>query len=468
MVGVECLATSPNTFSTLEHQRLRTAALCVSLKQRFAELHARDFPDDGAAKSLWLLADLLSILQKRVEVIPDEKILVMASDIVIGLGAALEFFDNASTDQTPRGLVVLLQSLYGRLSRPSNLLAWPQSDYNFTIRPLVKVLKIMFGNLGPDTDIDAVFQAYTGPHELVSFPRIERDNVRMYAVFGHEMGHEVADTFLNQELTTAQYKAEETDVRSKVVAAMGGDPSLPDLQKRLEHVFRLRKRALEELISDTVGIYLFGPSALFAGHEIHAGTHADRIPSNSNDGYPPGRMRLRVSLGLCRVEGQLDALADFVADPRTGTAFAAGKLLVDHIDTITSSDADTQAIATDSFVSIAYEWVNSTLPKAQAFAKTSIGTALYAEGTQRAECSKLVERLLDGLPPNEVGSSLDPVQVDARSAILAAWLISLQSSQTPGKNSNEEIIRLNEKTLRGIEYIELQREYLVRFPRTAP
>lgn len=439
----------------------------MSLKQRFAELHARDYPDAGAAKALSLLVELLSILQKRVEIIGDERTLVMASDVVINLGETLEYFDNAGTDQTPRGLVVLLQSLYAKLNRQSNLLAWPQSVYNFTIRPFVEYLNALFQYLGSDAEIDAVLSAYTGPHDLVSFPRIERDNVRMYAVFGHEMGHEIADEFLRNEQGSASYAQQESEVRNKVVAAMGGTPSMADRQKRLTSVFVLRKRALEELISDTVGIYLFGLSALYAGHEIHPGAGVDLIPSDAND-YPPGRMRLRVSLELSRAEGQLDALAKFATDPKTGGAFSAGVSLVNRIEKLVAADDDVKAINSDPYVSIAYEWVHATLPSAQAFARSAVGAAIYPIASQEKECSGLVERLLDGLPPNEIGNSLAPVQVDVRSAILASWLISLDASQSNGACKNEEFSRLNEKTLRGIEYIELQGEYFAKYPEITP
>jgi len=442
--------------------------LCESLKQRFAELHARDYPDDGAAKALWLLADLLTLLQKRVQLIADEKTLIMAGEVVIELGETLEYFDNAGTDQTPRGLVVLLQSLYARLGWPSNLLAWPQSVYNFTIRPFVENLAVLFQYLGPDAEIDAVLKAYTGPRDLVSFPRIERDNVRMYAIFGHEIGHRIAGEFLKQEQADATFSGEEAAIRAKVIAAMGGSPSIIDAQKLIEKVFSLRKRALEELISDIVGVYLFGPSALYAGHEIHFDASMDRVPSLANNGYPPGRMRLRISLELCRAEGHLDALVEFVDDPKTGKAFAAGVSLVDHIDRLIGIRSDVQAITHDPFVSIAYDWVNVTLPSAQAFARNAMGAALYPTSAQRNECSKLVERLLDGLPPNEIGSALAPVQVDARSAVLAAWLISLDGAQSGPGDESYTLFRLNEKTLRGIEYIELQRCYLEKFPRTAP
>jgi hypothetical protein len=243
---------------------------------------------------------------------------------------------------------------------------------------------------------------------------------------------------------------------------------MADLQKWLRSVLLLRKRALEELISDTVGIYLFGLSALYAGHEIHPGAGVDLIPSDANDGYPPGRMRLRVSLELSRAEGQLDRLANFANDPKTGGAFSAGLSLVNRIESLVAADDDMKAIARDPYVSIAYEWVKATLPSAQAFAKRAVGAAIYPIASQEGECSGLVERLLDGLPPNEIGNSLSPVQVDTRSAILASWLISLDASQSNDASKKEDFARLNEKTLRGIEYIELQSEYFKKYPGISP
>ena len=101
------------------------------------------------------------------------------------------------------------------------------------------------------------------------------------------------------------------------------------------------------------------------------------------------------------------------------------------------------------------------MPSAQAFARNAVGQALYGESTIRSEVPGLVKRLKQGLPPNEIGNSIDPTAVDERSAVLAGWLVSLEASQASADTGQAiaDLGRLNEKALRGLEYVVLQRRY---------
>ena len=454
------MANSSNTaFRTLDHHRLRSAALCLALQRRFEELRSRDYPDEGAGEALELLGKLLVIVRKRIEGLTDERTLVMTSRAIVELGETLKYFDNAGTDQTPRGLVCLLRSLYERLNRQSKFLAWPQADYNFTIRSLIETLKVLFRHLGADAEVSEVFAEYTGPHYLVSFPRVERDNVSMLAIFGHELGHEIANDFLQKEGGSSERQARETQARLDILQALGGKPSLTDLHEAMQEVFQLRERALEELISDMVGVYLFGPSAIFAGYEIFMWNNLNAIPSDQNGGYPPGRMRIRVSMEAAEREGYIGVMRDMAADPSIGTTVSYATLLFEHLENLVQDKSDEQQIATSNAARIAYDWVAATLPSAQAFARNAVGQALYGESTIRSEVPGLVKRLKQGLPPNEIGNSIDPTAVDERSSVLAGWLVSLEASQASADTGQAiaDLGRLNEKALRGLEYGVLQR-----------
>jgi hypothetical protein len=456
-------STSSQNFETIGHLRLRTDGLCLALKQRFMELQARDFPDDGASQAITLLEDLLTAVELQIPRVTDEPTLILIGWTIIQLGQTLEYFDNAGTDQTPRGLVCLLQSLYWRLNRQSTLLAWPQANYNFTIRSLVEFLKELFQNFGV-AEINKVFASYNGPQYMVSFPRVERDNVLMHAVFGHELGHEIANNFLAHEAGTASHQAAAVSIWGKVVGALGKLP-LSELQNAIQTVFRLRQRALQELLSDIVGVYIFGPSALFAAHELHTSSDLDATPSLEND-YPPGRMRIRVSLEASDEEGYLSALSSHSNKSTDDNSFLAAATLVKRLREISASDNDKNALAIDPLVDIAYEWAEDTLSEAKKFARQEVGAALYSARTLSKEVPQLVQRLKSRLPPNEIGNSLTPTPVDERSSVLAAWLFFLEESQssTSLDSKRKKLKHLNEMALRGLEYIVLQRNYLVSYP----
>lgn len=121
-----------------------------------------------------------------------------------------------------------------------------------------------------------------------------------HAIFGHELGHPIASDYLASEVK--DYKELKNQVSGLVdkeleKSTVDDDDKLKFKAELFKQILKIRKRALEELISDAVGIFIFGPSAFFAFFELFLSSNLDAEPI-SDEFYPPPRMRMRLMLEL--------------------------------------------------------------------------------------------------------------------------------------------------------------------------
>lgn len=461
---------SQAVFVALDQLRLRAQALRLGLHGRLDEILVSDFPGSSPESVLELLQVVLEHLKGEIDKADNESTLLIYCSVLLAVGSWLEFFDNADTQQTPRGLVQLLEDLIRRLTPDATVLVWPQAEYNYSIRDLLRLIENATDSLIPEKQRVALLARFKGPLNLISFPRIERDNVMMHAMLGHEIGHPLAAAYLQQEETSPEYqrflKTVTDTVNSAIEAACEGKPGVQALkygQALLDTVLQLRKRALQELLSDAVAVYSFGPSALFALYEfLIAGGWDD--PPTASQYYPPSRRRLRFALHVLEQEGHISALeAAAASNSRSQTAVRAALDFIQHIRVLTETTTDTVELEKDRWRKVAYAWVDSTLASATTFTLEKASPIRYDAAHLQRELPELIERLQNGIPPNETGSPIEAAAADPRSAIVAAWAFKLSYFATTDRsrqiNPTKELMDLQRVTLRAIEYIIMKREY---------
>lgn len=464
-----CLIMPKSGFESLEHWRRNTHLLKDGLLHRIDELAVSDFPGATPNQIIGFLQDFLENLTSVIDKAGSEDQLKMLSSLIKQLGIFLEWLDNAHTEQTPRGLVQLLKDLIDRMVPNSRVIARPQAKYNYSICDLGKMLKWLVDNYIPHSK-QAKFKNHLAyPTKLISFPRIQRDNMPAHAIFGHELGHPVADGYLvNESKRVAHKKAHakiQKQVEKLVQQQLAG--SAVDAAHKLAvttHVFntvlQVRKRALEELISDAVGILIFGPSAFFACYELFWSSDWDALPAGK-EWYPPSRMRIRLMLDLMDELGYLDKLPDLAKDKDAAPYVAAVDAFISEARHLVSVTDDQVAINANPQLKIAYDWMKSSLTNALKFAKKKTTAVVFESETVIRQLPDLIRRLELGVPPNEVGDPKNPETVDYRASLLVAWMFKLRgvSPDTGKALSSKEVDRLYEKTLSAIEYVILQNEY---------
>lgn len=450
--------------------RCRLALLARGLKSRYAELANRDFPTQTPAHIIQLIVDVLELAIVKIES-ADEKLLQVFYRLVSQYQYTLNYLDNAHKEQTPRGLIVVLEGLLARISPGATFYAAPQSEYNYGIATFTPCEHLSLAHfLTAEESANLPVMARSTVH-LIMFPRAERDNILVHAVFGHEVGHLIASKYLREEASKPEFLSALQDAFANVLKERpvpDGLSSILALKYRASlqtAISNARYRAMEELISDYVGTLLFGPAALFASYEIFALDDLDSAPTGDSL-YPPSRFRLRFILDTLRDEGfpQSVTLLSSSIGPEGENHYAAAASLFDLISNIADDKVDTAILSQDIVNMVAYEWVGRSLVTAKPLIKAMLPADLiYKAAEFAAEMAHLIERLSMNVPPNELNVFPDTSMPCWQSALNASWLFRLHGKkQTPdgvvpfSLADYETISRL---CLLAIENIALQREY---------
>lgn len=455
-------------FSPIEHWRRRTRQYVGGLLQRIDELSVSDYPAATPNQVIKFLQDFLDVIDSEIHKATSEDKLRVLSQLTHELGTFVQWLDNAHTGQTPRGPVQLLKHMMDGLAPGSRVIACPRADYNYSILELGQHINGLVQKFVPLSKQPSFAEHVAKPIKLVLFPRIERDNVLTHAIFGHELGHPIATEFLTAEGGDPAFNAAQTTIQQQVDAVVTARPNAAtmdatqklDLATRLVRaVLEIRKRALEELISDAVGILLFGPSAFFAMFEVFWVGNWDSPPKHDS-WYPPSRMRIRMGLQLLDDLGWPQAIDQMKDDAVAGVYAKAVLEFLSATRSLATATTDEQAIDGDPILKIAYGWMRSTFPAAIGFSKQRVDANSF-KAAKIVDLPGLIQRLQLGVPPNELGNPLEPATVDYRSAIFAAWAFKLHGTNPlmPEPLSGRETDRLNQNTLRAVEYILLQDDY---------
>lgn len=459
-------------FSSLDYLKRRAHALRQGLHQRLEEIYFADFPIASPQVLITLIQDILRETKEEIDKSTDERSLAVICRLIQHLGSWLKYVDHAHTAQTPRGLVELLVWMLETISPDSQAVVWPQAEYNYTIWDVLNGqdgIRKLIENALPQDRQSALLSKFKGPLNLISFPRIERDDILLHAVFGHELGHPIADEFLAAEQSGTDYAQGLATVSAAVgkLAPRYANSTKPaeilrTQRKLLDMVLVLRIRALQELISDYVGVLCFGPSALFSMHEIFLSSSLDTLPK-SPAYYPPPRYRLRLTLKACKDLGFEETISKLVSSAGQEDIGKAARGLLGQADKITSITTDLNAISADALMKLVFDWVDGTINQAFDHARKRLTAIIYTAQLADAELPELLQRLQIGVPPNEIGDAGAPKVVDPRSAILAGWLVKIcgkkKSARGPVPLVDEDFARLRDFVLRAIEFIRLQKRH---------
>jgi hypothetical protein len=451
-------------FDAAAYWRRHSHSLVGGLLQRVEELSVSDFPADTPNDVIQFLRDFLAELGQLIDKTASQDKLRSFCGLVQQLSQSLDWLDNAHTGQTPRGLVLVLKHLIDQLQPGARVVARPQAEYNYSIGDLGNYFQSLVKQYIPHSRQPIFDSQLAAPLKLISFPRIERDNLLAHAIFGHELGHPIASEFLAHEQGEADYKRRQSDVQREVaslIANRGITDEEDKLQQQafiLERVLQVRTRALEELVSDTVGMLVFGAPAFFSMYELLWSGNWDSIPS-SPAWYPPSRMRVRLMIGI---GDELKLFTDLWSQCSTDAqAYVdATRAFVDDARQLVAATPDRDAIAGDPVLKLAYDWAESALRQALEFSKLRVAKLGFDHAPSYKHLPELIRRLELGIPPNEVGDPGAPTVVDYRASLLAAWMYKLRGLGSAGAPlTAREAGELEMRTLRAVEYVVLQNEY---------
>ena len=411
-------------------------------------------------------------------------------DLMRELAGQLRYVEAATTYKLPWTMVAAFEDWAGTFLPKVTLMLRPQWRYNYTFtlwdfRDNYRLALEELQDHVEDLDLEqGVLDEFSNPFYLIAFPALERDNILLHTLLGHEIGHLLVDDFLTEELESRfvqEVRGIVTDLTRKQLRDQGlsedevGQIFWPDLEKfwiasNLREVVEVWKRALEEILSDIAGAFLFGPAALFSTFELAFQYGFDEAPASRNNFYPPWRRRLREVL---RVLGAEDGFF-----PIPSSAFPEGeaamrsralKQYYSDIEREAGLRKDEDAINKMPLVRSVYAALPEYIRLGKEFLLDDcrLGEHLLEADQLYRATPALIERLDNKIPPDQKGRSSNRRRdSDFVEIINAAWLhkVSSVASLTPACPPLEQQALIerdvrNRLTLKAIEFSSLSRRF---------
>ncbi|MGZ5442972.1 MAG: dCTP deaminase [Thermoanaerobaculia bacterium] len=430
----------------------------------------------------------------EIEIEQDLRVLRVADEAVKYFAAHLRYVDSARTEKLPWEIIPSFERLVRDLSADAQIMLRPMWHYNYAttvanFRDLYLRRLSSFELYLPDIDVESrVLYPLLPAFHMISFPALERENILLHSLIGHEIGHLLAGRFLTPARVSAMLTTVRDDVERLTDDQMRREELSPKTLGELFFTQRRNRRvatnldlaisfwyrAVEELSSDLVGAILFGPASLFATMDMAVQFGLDEQPSPQNDFYPPWRMRVRYVQQAVR-DG-CPSLFTKGAD----SWLAAGKadeLLSDFVSLIereASLTSDEARIAEIALAQLAYRHVHATMIESLAFLGDELDAFAFDETLLRSSLKQLVERLDHGIPPNAIDASVESPTTNGATLlstaaglvdiINAAWFHKIVESshyhQDVTLDDKERLRRRrNRLTLKAIEFAYIQRDF---------
>jgi hypothetical protein len=442
-----------------------------SFEGRLKQLSADDYPTDTAPSFIKLLLTDLADQRKRISQIVsdlphDEKgafarlrsehrKLVLQFQFV-------NFLQNAQTRRVPWSLVPTLERFADRLLPGKRLLTFCSDKFNYSIQ-------------WSRSSTPAASKSGLESFYLLMLPAIHRLNPFLHVLVGHELFHPLLNDFLDHEQSQVVQK-----LRSSCVDLVSKTPSAGPLfeKERLDRTVELLRtiwrRAMEELICDLGCAAIFGPAAIFASVSLFLGSDID-APPVPQDYYPPPRYRLRKTIEHAfGSDGFKSELEDLLSELGSAADLAEWlQCLKDQwklIDDLTKDALDLTAIDGNPAVRLAYDQIDDPLRRAWAFVKDLAKSKEITWTESYREVPSHVRSLKNDVPCGEFRVGSDPCGAasSVNAIALSAWINELHGQAARlAKDPNlalEEYLRSCRIFLKSLEDSELKRVFVAQIP----
>lgn len=392
------------------------------------------------------------------------------------LGSHLRFIDRSTTKKTPWSLIGPLERLGRSIHPNAQFIIRPQWIFNYSICDYLDFYRQSFANVLDEEDLR---QALTLEGKIdasslyvITFPYLERLNILLHTLIGHELGHPIEKAFF-READDPQALTKIKEIVISEVKSVVSDPNdLFEVESKIDSMFRkahkMRERALAEIACDLVCVNIFGPAAIFALEEFAKNEALDVYDFRGNSRfYPPWRFRLRCALSVFPKDW-IDGYVENI-----GVREEVKLILVkkwENIIQVVEDQSDIDLLSKDISSKIAYDSVAESLPKLKTYVNQRLAPLGYGllEATSGVHQS-LLERLEHGIPPDaKVDPSGTEEPSDLVSIINTSWIRYLciveegPSALSEQDKLNEYFVGLDSLwrlTLKAIEYAELRNHW---------
>lgn len=429
---------------------------------------------EEATKSIYRSINWESISSEELEA--SLRNLQITDYIIRELGEDIFYLDGAITPKLPWSIVKPIEQFTKTLLPEITIMLRAQWVYNYSI-VTTDLREKYYSSLSeyqdflPDMSLEKVFEDFKQPFHIITIPSLERKNILLHCLVGHEIGHLISRTYLTDFRKEEFLKNTRNEIDSIVENSLKNVKEQTDLfkpyaiQQAIENATIAWRRGLEELLSDIIGTLLFGPAMLFSALEIAIQHDMDSKPSPNYNFYPPWRLRLREILKLIQ-----DSFREYI--PLQGDIFTEKTIesvnkRFELIKEITQNESDKKTIEDDSILKLAYREIDKDITKACLYFKERLKGSIIEASVLYARLPHLIERIDNGIPPNAYESTVsnrEPANIVE--IINAAWFHKISWEDCIFDKDglfNKDICnkrdRMNRLTLKAIEYADIEKTY---------
>jgi hypothetical protein len=410
-------------------------------------------------------------------------VLNLTDSIIRFLGEHLRYIDGAVTHKLPWSIIKPIEKLARSIIPGISFMFRPQWKYNYSVLTddlTNKYRDILFEFEDiTETSIEEIFIDLKEPFHIISFPSIERKNILLHCLIGHELGHFIVKKYLTDELTENFTKKVGPEIHNIIMDNYKSyfDPldmfkkfyAKQEIESSIKIALQIWKRGLEEILSDIIGTLIFGPAMLFSMYELAMQKDLDHKPDYRNNFYPSWRYRLREIVRIIqRPSGKFFPLSEkYFSKKEKLNKINNGFELIKKL---TEEKFDLEIIKEDELVKIAYRELEKdivAIEHSTRYFKDELRKKILFPNKLYKDIEHLVNRIENGLPPNAVEDSIYSRRPATLIEIInAAWFYKISNNvrllKDDGKIDNEIFDKkdtLNRLTLRAIEYSDIESEY---------
>ena len=319
----------------------------------------------------------------------------------------IRYVQRAKTRNIPWSLVSNLDEMLKKeFGKDFLLLFRPQWQFNFSVFTddfvfyLKKILLIFFP--ANKTEIDVIFT--NEKIHIFSFPFLEKTNILINSVIGHEIGHFYQKRWEEKEYSQMQ---EGYNKELKIYYENITPDDFFIAYEKTEEGLKILSGLYREIISDIYGYFLFGPSLIFSLYDFSIFETKMNLPSEKNGYYPMTKYRIRILMKYLLerdngIKELLSSNADF------------SSYLRKHIDRINQYLAIKDDLNLFAQISLEKQLFESSLDSIINNVKHSI-SGKYLE---YSNIDRLFNKLERGIPINELGD----VPIDITKILFTGWI----------------------------------------------
>jgi hypothetical protein len=349
-----------------------------------------------------------------------ERLYLLINEYVI---PNIRYVQRAKTRNIPWSLVSNLDEMLKKEFGNEYLLLFrPQWQFNFSVftDDLVFDLKIILLIFFPanETEIKKIFS--DKKIHIFSFPFLEKTNVLLNSIIGHEIGH-----FYHKRWEKNKYPKRRDEYNRELKEYYEGitQDDFFTAYDNTEEGLKILSGMYREIISDIYGYFLFGPSIIFSLYEVSIFETNMTLPTENNNYYPMTKYRIRILMKYL-LERDKSITGLLSADKESSHYF---KKHIERINQYLHEEDDLRLFSTKR--GIERKLFESSLNLIIDDVKKSISE----DYLDYDDINRLFGKLEKGIPINE----LDGVPIDITKILFTGWIY---------------FIKINEK-YEGDEYI---------------